>query len=39
MKIIKKKKLTGQPGINWITRETRLARETRDMCYESLITK
>jgi hypothetical protein len=34
-----KKKLKGQPIINWVTRETRLTRETWDMCHESLITK
>jgi len=39
MKIIIIKNQRVNPELTGFTRETRLTRETRDMCHESLITK
>jgi len=39
MKIKNKKNWRVNPKLTEFTRETRLTRETRDMCHESLITK
>jgi hypothetical protein len=39
MKIKNKKNRRVNPELTGFIRETRLTRETRDMCHESLITK
>jgi len=39
MKIKNKKNRRVNPELTGFTGETRLTRETRDMCHESLITK